>query len=134
MRWLQWRAGPVRTYGGYLLLGMLGVLLLFYLIRGRILIEGEKTGETVLRFKVIERIAHWTMAIPFVLLAIIGLILLFGRVALIPLFGHDVFTPIAIVGKFVHNYLAWPFMLGVIMSLFYGPGKICPKKPISPGF
>lgn len=128
MRWLQWRAGPVRTYGGYLLLGMLGVLLLFYLIRGRILIEGEKTGETVLRFKVIERIAHWTMAIPFVLLAITGLILLFGRVALIPLFGHDVFTPIAIVGKFVHNYLAWPFMLGVIMSFVLWAWKNLPEK------
>lgn len=128
MRWLQWRAGPVRTYGGYLLLGMLGVLLLFYLIRGRILIEGEKTGETVLRFKVIERIAHWTMAIPFVLLAITGLILLFGRVALIPLFGHDAFTPIAIVGKFVHNYLAWPFMLGVIMSFVLWAWKNLPEK------
>lgn len=128
MRWLQWRAGPVRTYGGYLLLGMLGALLLFYLIRGKILIEGEKTGETILRFKVIERFAHWVMAIPFVLLAMTGLTLLFGRVALIPLFGHEVFVPIAIAGKFVHNYVAWPFMLGVILSFVLWVWKNLPEK------
>ncbi len=128
MRWLKWRAGPVRTYGGYLLLGMLGVLLLFYLIRGKILIEGEKTGETILRFKLIERFAHWVMAIPFVLLAITGLILLFGRVALIPLFGHEVFAPIASVGKFIHNYGAWPFMLGVILSFVLWVWKNLPEK------
>ncbi len=128
MQWLQWRAGPVRTYGGYLLLGMLVVVLAFYLFRGKIMIEGEKTGETIIRFKLIERFAHWVMAIPFVLLAITGLLLLFGRVALIPLFGHEVFTPIAIAGKFIHNYGAWPFMLGVILSFTLWVWKNLPEK------
>jgi len=128
MRWLEWRAGPLRSYGGYLLLGMLGALVLFYIIRGKIMIEGEKTGEKILRFKLIERIAHWTMAIPFVLLAITGLSLLFGRVALIPLFGKEVFSPIAIAGKFVHNYVAWPFMLGVILSFVLWVWKNLPEK------
>ena len=128
MRWLEFRAGPMRTYGGYLILGMLGLLALFYLVRGRIKIEGDKTGAKVIRFKVIERIAHWTMAIPFILLAITGLSLLFGRVALIPLFGHEVFTPIAIAGKFVHNYIAWPFMLGLICSFFLWVVKNLPER------
>ena len=128
MRWLNWRAGPLRTYGGYLLLGMLAVLLVFFLYRGRIRIEGEKTGETVVRFRIIERIAHWTMAIPFVLLAITGLSLLFGRVALIPLFGPEIYTPIAIAGKFVHHYFAWPFMLGVILSFVLWVRKNLPAK------
>mgnify|MGYP000052932238 CR=1 FL=1 len=128
MRWLEWRAGPIRSYGGYMLLAMLGALLLFYLIRGKILIEGEKTGVSILRFKLIERIAHWTMAIPFVLLAFTGLSLLFGRVALIPIFGQEVYTPIAIAGKFVHFYMAWPFMLGVIASFFLWAWKNLPEK------
>lgn len=128
MRWLKWRAGPLRSYGGYLLLAMLGALVLYYLIRGKIMIEGEKTGERILRFKLVERIAHWTMAIPFVLLAITGLSLLFGRVALIPLFGKEVFAPIAIAGKFVHNYVAWPFMLGVILSFVLWVWKNLPEK------
>ncbi|MBV1926543.1 MAG: formate dehydrogenase subunit gamma, partial [Rhodobacteraceae bacterium] len=109
-------------------LGMLGLLALFYLVRGRIKIEGDKTGAKVIRFKVIERIAHWTMAIPFILLAITGLSLLFGRVALIPLFGHEVFTPIAIAGKFVHNYIAWPFMLGLVCSFFLWVVKNLPER------
>ncbi len=128
MRWLKWRAGPLRTYGGYLLLGMFGVLVLFFLIRGKIRIEGEKTGETILRFKLIERIAHWTMAIPFILLAITGLSLLFGRIALIPFFGHEAYTPIANAGKLVHNYVAWPFMLGVILIFFLWVWKNLPEK------
>jgi formate dehydrogenase subunit gamma len=107
---------------------MLGALVLFYIIRGKIMIEGEKTGERILRFKLIERIAHWTMAIPFVLLAITGLSLLFGRVALIPIFGKEVFTPIAIAGKFVHNYVAWPFMLGVILCFVLWVWKNLPEK------
>ena len=128
MRWLKFRAGPLRTYGGYLILGMLGLLALFYLIRGKIRIEGEITGAKVIRYRLIERIAHWTMAIPFILLAITGLSLLFGRVALIPLVGHEVFTPIAIAGKFVHNYVAWPFMIGVILSFFLWVVKNLPER------
>lgn len=42
MEWLKFRAGPLREYGGYLLLGTLGLLALFYLIRGRVRIEGAK--------------------------------------------------------------------------------------------
>jgi formate dehydrogenase subunit gamma len=128
MRWLEFRAGPLRVYGGYLLLGMLVLLTLFYLIRGQIRIEGEKTGEKILRFKLIERIAHWTMAIPFILLAITGLTLLFGRVALIPLLGHEVFSPIAIGGKFIHNYVAWPFMVGVALSFVLWVAKNLPER------
>ena len=116
MRWLELRKGPLLKYGGYLLIAMLVVLALFYLLRGKILIEGEKTGETILRFKLLERIAHWSMAVPFILLAITGLTLLFGRVALIPLFGKEIFSPIAIAGKYVHNYVAWVFMAGLILS------------------
>ncbi|PCJ74578.1 MAG: formate dehydrogenase subunit gamma [Rhodobacteraceae bacterium] len=128
MRWLNWRNGPIRTYGGYLLLAVIVGLAGFYAIRGKILIEGEKTGETVLRFRLIERLAHWTMAIPFVILAVTGLSLLFGRIALIPLFGKDIFMPIAGIGKLVHHYIAWAFMFGVILSFILWAWKNLPAK------
>ncbi|MEO1920156.1 MAG: formate dehydrogenase subunit gamma [Paracoccaceae bacterium] len=128
MRWLSWRNGPIRTYGGYLLLAVIVGLAAFYAIRGKILIEGEKTGETILRFRLIERLAHWTMAIPFVILAITGLSLLFGRIALIPLFGKEIFTPISIAGKFVHNYIAWVFMFGLGLSFILWVWKNLPAK------
>jgi len=128
MRWLSWRNGPLRTYGGYLLAVTLVLLLASYIVRGKIRIEGEKTGETVLRFREIERIAHWTMAIPFVVLALTGLSLLFGRIAIIPLLGQEAFSVIANIGKFLHNYLAWPFMLGLVLSFVLWARKNLPAK------
>ncbi len=51
MTWLEFRDGPLRTYGGWLLLGMLAALTLFYVIHGRIKIDDGAAGTTVTRFK-----------------------------------------------------------------------------------
>lgn len=115
MRWLLFREGPLITYGGYLLLGTLGLLALFFLIRGRIRIDGEKTGRTIERFKAIERFGHWLLAGSFILLGITGLISLMGRKFLIPVFGHESFAFIATGSKWVHNNVSWAFMLALIM-------------------
>lgn len=128
MWWLEIRRGPLPKYGGYLMLGMIAVILAFFLFRGKIRIEGEKTGETVLRFRLLERIAHWAIAIPFILLAITGLVMLFGRVAFIPLFGHEAFSVVAKGGKFIHNYIAWIFMAGLILSFFLWAWKNLPDR------
>ena len=65
MRWLTFRDGPLSKYGLYLLLGTFSLLALFYLIRGKIRIDGEKTGRTLVRFKAIERfwplVASWLL-------------------------------------------------------------------------
>jgi len=50
MKWMSWREGPLKTYGGNLLLIMLVALVLFYLTRGKIKIDGEKTGWKIKRF------------------------------------------------------------------------------------
>lgn len=115
MRWLTFREGPLSKYGGYLLLGTLLLLALFYLIRGKIRIDGEKTGRTVTRFKTIERFGHWLLAGSFILLGVTGLITLLGRKFLIPAFGHDAFAVIAVASKWVHNNVSWAFMLGLLM-------------------
>lgn len=115
MRWLQFRAGPLREYGGYLLLGVIGLLVLFYLVRGRIRIDGGKSGETILRFNLIERTAHWVLAGSFILLGLTGLVTLFGRVAFIPLFGHEAFAWMATASKWIHNWVAWPFMVALAL-------------------
>ena len=115
MKWLTFREGPLITYGGYLLLGTLVLLVLFYLIRGRIRIDGEKTGRTVTRFKTIERFGHWLLAGSFILLGLTGLVSLMGRKFLIPAFGHDAFSTIAVGSKWIHNNVSWAFMLGLSM-------------------
>ena len=115
MRWLTFREGPLSKWGGYLLLGTLGLLVLFFLIRGKIRIDGDKTGRTVTRFKAIERFGHWLLAGSFILLGITGLVSLLGRKFLIPAFGHDAFSTIAIGSKWIHNNVSWAFMLALIM-------------------
>jgi len=118
MKWLEFRKGPLATYGAWLLGGTLALLALFYLVRGKIRIDGEKTGRTVTRFQAVERFAHWLMAGSFVVLAITGLVVLFGRMAIIPLLGHEAFSTIAVASKWVHNNISWAFMLGLVMVFF----------------
>ncbi|EAQ26381.1 formate dehydrogenase subunit gamma [Roseovarius sp. 217] len=118
MNWLQFRKGPLATYGAWLLGGTVALLALFYLIRGRIRIDGEKTGRTVTRFQAVERFGHWLMAGSFVVLAITGLLVLFGRMVVIPLLGHEAFSTIAIGSKWVHNNISWAFMIGLVMVFF----------------
>ena len=115
MRWLAFRAGPLRQYGGWLLLGTIGVLALFFLLRGRIRIEGDKAGRTVTRFKAIERFAHWLMAGSFVILGVTGILSLFGRVVIAPYLGRAPNAMLLDVGKWLHNVVAWGFMVGLVM-------------------
>jgi formate dehydrogenase subunit gamma len=115
MAWLQFREGPLRVYGGYFLLGVIVLLALFYLIRGRIRIEHGKSGVTIERFKAVERFGHWLLAGSFILLGITGLISLFGRMNLIPLIGKESYAMIALGSKWIHNNVSWAFMLALVM-------------------
>jgi formate dehydrogenase subunit gamma len=118
MWWYSFRNGPLATYGAYLLGGTILLLALFYVVRGRIRIDGEKTGRTITRFQAAERFGHWLMAGSFLVLGLTGLISLFGRKVMIPLFGHESFSTIAIASKWVHNNVSWAFMLGLVMVFF----------------
>ncbi len=128
MRWLEFRKGPLKNVGGYLLLGTLAFLILFYIFRGKIMIEGEINGVKILRFKLIERFGHWLMAGSFIILALTGLISLFGRFGLIPLIGKTAFAAIASVGIFLHNWTSWAFMVGLVLVFLMWVLDNIPKK------
>lgn len=115
MRWYAFREGPLATYGGWLLLGTIGALVLFYLLRGRVRVDAPMTGNTVTRFQFVERAAHWLLAGSFVLLGITGLLTLFGRKVIVPYLGHEVNSTILVASKFVHNNIAWAFILGLVL-------------------
>ncbi|MCB1310918.1 MAG: formate dehydrogenase subunit gamma [Sedimentitalea sp.] len=117
MTWLEFRRGPLARYGAWLLGGTLVALALFYLIRGRIRIDGEKTGRRVLRFTSFERFGHWLLAGSFLLLGVTGLITLFGRTVIIPALGKEAFAPLALASKWIHNNVAWAFMLGLAIVI-----------------
>jgi len=115
MWWLNFREGPLITYGGWLLIGTIILLALFYLIRGRIRIEHGRSEQKIERFKAIERFGHWLLAISFVLLGITGIITLMGRKFIIPAFGHESFATIAVGSKWIHNNVSWAFMIALVL-------------------
>jgi len=121
--WRNIRNGPLSTIGIWLLVGMIAVLALYFALRGRIRVEAGSSGRTVERFNSLERFAHWLTAGTFVVLALTGLNITYGRY----LFGgqitdpsqigtlHQIFAAITYYGKFAHNFLAFGFMLGLIL-------------------
>lgn len=113
--WRAWRNGPISTYGVRALAGMVGLLALFYLVRGRIRIDAGRSGRRILRFRLIERIGHWLTAGSFIVLGLTGLNVLYGKHWLMPMIGQETFAAITNVGKIVHNWTAWAFMLGLAM-------------------
>lgn len=115
MWWLEFREGPLAKYGGYLLLGTIVLLALFFLLRGRIRLDAEKTGRTVTRFQFIERFAHWLLAGSFILLGITGLLTLFGRMFIAPYVGKEFNATLLIASKWIHNNVAWAFMIALVM-------------------
>ena len=114
--WYKLREGPVITYGGGALLVIIGLLVVFYFVRGRIMIDGGPAGTTIERFKAVERFGHWLLAGSFIALALTGLITLMGRTFLIPVIGLDAFSTLATGSKWLHNNIAWAFMLGLVLT------------------
>lgn len=52
----------LRWIGGIVILGILAVLIIFYLRRGMVRIESGRSGRTVVRFNAFERFVHWMTA------------------------------------------------------------------------
>lgn len=113
--WRAIRNGPLSTWGAWALLGTIIVLALFFALRGRIRIEHGKAGVTITRFAWIERTGHWLLAVSFIILGLTGLNILYGRYVLQPLVGDQIFSTLTIWGKYLHNYLAFAFIAGLVM-------------------
>ena len=114
--WRAFRNGPLSNVGAFAVMGIIGLLVVFYFIRGKIRIDAGPSGDTILRFGTIDRFAHWLMAGSFVVLGITGLNLLYGRYILLPVIGKDAFAAFTTFGKYAHNYLAFAFMAGLALS------------------
>lgn len=117
-QWRHFRMQQLLPYGGYLLGGMLLLLLLFYLVRGRIHLEAGRSGKKLFRYSVYERTIHWFMASLFLFLALTGLILLFGRSLILPLTGPELFSVLASASKEGHNLFGPIFMLALLLMFF----------------
>ena len=95
--WRNFRNGPLPRYGLWAMAGIVVLLAVFLvLLRGRIAIEHGWAGRTITRFGDVERFGHWLLAVSFIILALTGLNVLYGRYFLLPLIGAEAFSAISI--------------------------------------
>jgi formate dehydrogenase subunit gamma len=113
--WRQYRNGPLVQIGGWLLLLAIAAIAAMYFIKGPIKLKEGRTGRLIERFTSVERIAHWTMAISFVILAFTGIVMLFGKYVLLPIFGYTLFGWLAYASKTIHNFVGPVFTVSIIV-------------------
>jgi formate dehydrogenase subunit gamma len=110
------RNGPITHYGGWLIGIVFLAIMLFYLVKGSIKLKQRPTGRLIERFNAVERVSHWTMAISFVLLALTGVIILWGKHIILPWLGYTGFAWLTVVGKNVHNFVGPLFLFAILVS------------------
>lgn len=126
--WRQFHQVTLPWIGAIVILGTLVVLVLFYLIRGMVKIEAGRSGRTVVRFNAFERFVHWVTATCFIILAITGLNITFGKQLLLPLMSPEAFTAWSQWGKYAHNYMSFPFTIGVVLIFLIWVASNIPGK------
>jgi formate dehydrogenase subunit gamma len=127
--WRHFHEVTLRILGAATILGALAVLIVFYLARGMVRIEGGRAARTIVRFSAFERFVHWMTATCFILQAISGLNITFGKPLLLPLIGPGLFSAWSQWAKYAHDFLSFPFSLGVVLIFLMWvawniPGKV----------
>jgi formate dehydrogenase subunit gamma len=126
--WRQFHEVTLRWIGAIMIVGMLVILVAFYLVRGQVKLESGFSGRRIVRFTGFERFVHWMTATCFIILALSGLNITFGKPLLLPLLGEPAFATWAQYAKYAHNYLSFPFSIGVFcIFLMWVAGNI-PNK------
>jgi formate dehydrogenase subunit gamma len=126
--WRQFHEVTLRWIGAIAILGMLALLIVFYLTRGQVKLESGFSGRRIVRFNAFERAVHWMTAACFIILALSGLNITFGKPLLLPLIGEGAFAAWSQWAKYGHNYLSFPFSIGVFaIFLMWITGNI-PNK------
>jgi formate dehydrogenase subunit gamma len=115
--WRYFHEVILRWFGAILILMTIVTLAVAYLILGPIRLESGRAGRTVHRFSSFERFVHWTTAVSFVILGLTGLNITFGKRLLLPLMGPDLFSRFAEAAKYVHDFMAFPFMFGIVLMV-----------------
>jgi formate dehydrogenase subunit gamma len=126
--WREFRNVTLRWVAGIAILGMLALLVVFYLSRGMVRLQGGRSGRTIERFSAFERFVHWMTATCFIILAVSGLNITFGRPLLLPLIGFEAFSEWSQWAKYAHNYLSFPFTIGVVLIFLMWIGGNIPNK------
>jgi formate dehydrogenase subunit gamma len=115
--WRQVRNNWIIPYGGSLLLIVLLAIAIFYWRRGPL---GHDTHgpKRIERFTPFERAAHWSNAVAFVVLAVSGLVMAFGKFFLLPVLGGLVFGNLTYALKTAHNFAGPLFAVSLTVVFF----------------
>ena len=113
--WREIRNGPVTIFGGWLIIVVTALIAFYYYSKGALKLHGKPTGRKIDRFTTWDRILHWTIAISFVILAVSGVIMLFGRYVVLPAVGYTLFSWLAALSKNLHNFVGPVFAVCVIL-------------------
>ena len=113
--WRQVRNNWIIPYGGSLLLIVTLAIALFYYGKGTMKLHGAETGRKIERFTPLERAAHWTNAIAFVLLAVSGVVMAFGKYFILPVIGTTLFGYFTYFLKNIHNFAGPLFAVSLII-------------------
>jgi formate dehydrogenase subunit gamma len=124
--WRSFHTVTLKWIGGIAILGMLALLIIFYLWRGTMKIEGGRSGRTIVRFNAFERFVHWLTASTFIILGLTGLNITFGRALLLPWMGPESFSAWSEWAKYAHNYLSFAFTIGVVLVFLMWIGQNFP--------
>jgi formate dehydrogenase subunit gamma len=116
--WRQVRNNWIIPYGGSLLLIVAGAIALYYWRKGMMMLHGAETGRKIERFTPFERSAHWSNAIAFVVLAISGLVMAFGKFFLLPIMGSTLFGWLTYALKNLHNFAGPLFAVSLLVVFF----------------
>jgi len=113
--WRNYRNGPLTQIGGWMLIvAVLGVAVVYFVF-GTAKLKERPSGRVIERFTSLERIAHWTTAISFIVLALTGITILFGRYIILPLFGASLFGWFSFACKNIHNFVGPIFTVALVV-------------------
>ncbi|WP_249977777.1 formate dehydrogenase subunit gamma [Vreelandella olivaria] len=126
--WRILRNRWVSPFGLIAVFGMASLIALFYLIVGRKELEAPRTGKKILRWPLLMRSLHWSMATLFIVLALTGMNLLYGKFIFRPLFGDAIWGAMISASKVSHNYLGPLFAILLIIMLVSVVKKNIPRK------
>jgi formate dehydrogenase subunit gamma len=116
--WRQVRNNWIIPYGGSLLFIVALAIAIFYWRKGTIRLHGTPTGREIERFTPFERSAHWSNAIAFVVLAVSGLVMAFGKFILQPIIGDTLFGWLTYALKNAHNFAGPLFAVSLVVVFF----------------
>jgi len=115
--WRTLRNSEISVWGGWAIVVVLLGIAAFYWRKGPVEVHEPLTGRKIRRFTVWERTIHWSVAISFGVLAISGLIILFGKNILLPLIGYTLFSWLAITAKYAHNFFGPLFLICLVLFI-----------------